>query len=58
MTFENVTFNLEFWKGKSEAEFLKHESHHGLSKEQLIEAFKIINPLKIKSGGTKKPPLT
>ena len=58
MTFENVTFNVNFWKGKSETEFLKHEAHHGLTKEQLKEAYQIINPLKMKSGGSKKPPLT
>lgn len=42
MTFENVTFNAEYWRDKKEHDFVKHESHHGLSVEQLKEAFKII----------------
>lgn len=42
MTFENVTFNAEYWRDKKEHDFIKHESHHGLSVEQLKEAFSII----------------
>jgi len=42
MTFERVTFNAAYWKDKKEHEFIKHESHHGLSVEQLKEAFAVI----------------
>lgn len=44
MRFEHVNFNEDYWKGKSEDAFLKGESHHGLSKDQLKEVFAIINP--------------
>ena len=44
MVFENISFNEEFWKTKSEAEFIAGESHHGLSKDQLRETYAIINP--------------
>lgn len=37
MKIENADFNEEFWNGKTEAEFLKHEAHHGLSTEKLKE---------------------
>lgn len=42
MLFEEVNFNASHFKGWTEAEFVKHESHHGLSKEQLKEAFALI----------------
>ena len=42
MTFENVTFNSEYLKDKKEHDFIKHERHHGLSVEQLKEAFAVI----------------
>lgn len=44
MKFENVSFNDSFWKGKSKAEFIAHESHHGLGEKQLEEAFDLLNP--------------
>lgn len=44
MTFDNVDFNEKFWKGKSKAEFIASESHHGLSEKQLEEAYDLINP--------------
>lgn len=51
MTFEGIGFNENYWKGKTEAEFIAHESHHGLSEKQLKEAFALINPKK----ANKKP---
>ena len=44
MKFEHVDFNDNFWKGKSKASFIAHESHHGLSEKQLEEAFNLLNP--------------
>lgn len=44
MKFEHVSFNAEHWKNKSEAEFVAHESHHGLGEKQLKEAFALLNP--------------
>lgn len=46
MTFDGVNFNEKFWTGKTEAAFIKHESHHGLSEKQLKEAFALMNPKK------------
>jgi hypothetical protein len=44
MKIDNIDFNESFWKGKSKAEFIAHESHHGLSEKQLEEAFDLLNP--------------
>ena len=44
MKFEHVGFNAEHWKGKTEAQFIAHESHHGLDEKQLKEAFALLNP--------------
>lgn len=44
MVFNGVNFNAAYWKTKKEAEFIKHESHHGLSETQLKEAFKLMVP--------------
>jgi membrane-bound lytic murein transglycosylase B len=44
MLFENVNFNESFWKTKTLEEFIEHESHHGLSEDQLREAFAQIKP--------------
>jgi hypothetical protein len=38
VTFEGITFNASWAAGLKEAEFVKHESHHGLTAEQLKEA--------------------
>lgn len=46
MVFEKVNFNEDFWKGKTEAEFISHESHHGLGEKKLKEAFALLNPKK------------
>lgn len=43
LTFNGVSFNAEFYKGKSEAQFIK-EQKHTLSEAELKEAFKLINP--------------
>lgn len=44
MKFQHVDFNENHWKGKSKQEFLASESHHGLSEQQLEEAYFLINP--------------
>lgn len=44
MKFEHVNFNEVFWKGKSKEEFVAHEGHHGLTQQQLEEAFLLMNP--------------
>lgn len=44
MIFEGINFNEDHWKDKSLAEFIAHESHHGLSEKQLKEAFALMNP--------------
>lgn len=44
MTFEGVTFNHLYWVGKTLQSFIKHEGHHGLTMQQLEEAFFIMNP--------------
>lgn len=44
MKFEHVSFNEKFWVTKTEAEFIAHESHHGLSEKQLKEAFALMKP--------------
>lgn len=48
MLFNGINFYEAHWKEKSEAEFIEHESHHGLSKAQLKEAWKLMNPKKQK----------
>lgn len=44
MVFNGINFNTEYWKTKTEAEFIKHESHNGLSETQLKEAYKLMVP--------------
>ncbi len=46
MNFNGVNFNEKFWADKTEAEFVKHEAHHGLTAEQLKEAFALMQPKK------------
>lgn len=46
MVFEGIKFNDEWVKTKSEAEFIAHESHHGLSEKQLKEVYRLIVPKK------------
>jgi hypothetical protein len=46
MKYDNVDFNEKFWKDKSKAKFIAHESHHGLDEKQLEEVFDLINPRK------------
>lgn len=38
ITFEGVVFNADWAAGKTEAEFVEHEKHHGLTEAQLKEA--------------------
>lgn len=44
MKYEKIDFNESFWKGKSKAEFIAHEKHHGLSEKQMDEAYDLLNP--------------
>ena len=43
MKYNGISFDSEFWKGKTEAEFVAHEKHHGLSDAELKEAFALMN---------------
>lgn len=45
MNFQGVSFNEKYWKTRSEAQFVAHEKHHGLSDAQLKEAYSLINPV-------------
>lgn len=38
MTFGHVTFDVESAAGKTQKDFIQHESHHGLTPEQLKQA--------------------
>lgn len=58
MNFEGVNFNEVFWKTKTEAEFIAHESHHGLSEKQLKEAFGLMNPKRAKKGINNQPDIS
>jgi len=40
--FENVVFDVAANASKTEAEFVKHEAHHGLTAEQLKDVYKMI----------------
>jgi hypothetical protein len=44
MIYEGINFNEEWAKGKTVAEFVEHEKHHGLSEKQLKEAYKLMVP--------------
>jgi hypothetical protein len=56
MTFNGVTFNHLYWVGKTLQAFVKHEGHHGLTINQLEEAFYIMNPgAKATIHGNDKP---
>lgn len=46
MVFNGVWFNEAWAKTKTEAEFVAHESHIGLSEKQLKEAYALMNPKK------------
>lgn len=35
VTFEGISFNADWAAGITEKEFVKHESHHGLTADQL-----------------------
>lgn len=44
MKIEHVNFNEDYWRDKTEDEFIAHESHHGLSKQKLKEVFALMRP--------------
>jgi len=46
MLYNGINFYEDACKGKTEAEFIAHESHHGLSEKQLKEVYGLINPKK------------
>ena len=46
MVYNNINFYEEVNKGKTEAEFIEHEKHHGLTEKQLKEAWALLNPKK------------
>lgn len=42
MVFQGINFNDAHWQGKTLADFIKHEKHHGLSDAQMKEAFELM----------------
>lgn len=44
MNYNGINFYNENLKDKTEKEFIEHESHHGLTKEQLKEAYALMKP--------------
>jgi len=56
MNYNGINFNAEYWKTKTEVEFIAHEKHHGLSEKQLREAFSIMNPKKPVKDDNKRTP--
>jgi hypothetical protein len=46
MIYEAVNFYPASVEGKSEAEFIAHEKHSGLSEKQLREVYALMNPKK------------
>jgi len=46
MIYNGIWFNAEWAKTKTEAEFVKHEGHHGLTVEQLKEVYAMLVPAK------------
>lgn len=45
MVYNNINF---YPTDKTEAEFIEHEKHHGLTEKQLKEAYALLNPKKKK----------
>ena len=50
MVYNGVKFMQAAAQGKTEAEFVAHESHHGLSAAQLKEVYAMLSP----KGKTRK----
>jgi hypothetical protein len=46
MTYNRVSFNEAWARTVSEEVFVAHEAHHGLSDQQLREAYRLMNPKK------------
>lgn len=44
MNYNGINFYSENLKDKTEKEFIEHEGHHGLTKEQLKEAYALMKP--------------
>jgi hypothetical protein len=56
MNYAGVNFNTAHYKSKTEAEFIAHESHHGLTEKQLKEAYSLMPhdlPTEIKEAAAK-----
>ena len=54
MTYNGIHFYQEHWKTKTEAEFIAHEKHSGLTEKQLKEAFYLMFPDKRSKKENKK----
>ena len=46
MKYNGISFNADFYHGKTLDDFIANEGHHGLPQKQLREAFYLINPKK------------
>lgn len=46
MLYNGVNFYDDYWADKTEAEFIAHESHQGLTEKQLKEAWSLMHPKK------------
>lgn len=53
MVYEGINF---YPTSKSEAEFIEHEKHHGLSEAQLKEAYQLLTKQNKKSKPVKVAP--
>jgi hypothetical protein len=54
VSYEGISFNATWAATKTEKEFIEHEAHHGLSKDQLKEAHKLCKEA-VKPGAEDKP---
>ena len=45
MLYNGINFYEDACKAKTEAEFIAHESHHGLTEKQLKEVWALISPV-------------
>ncbi len=56
VAFEGVSFNSEWMKTKTFAEFFEHEKHHGISREKMKEFYDSIKnpkPAEVKAAEEK-----
>jgi hypothetical protein len=50
MNYEGISFNSEWVASQKQGDFVKHESHHGLSVEKLKEVHTLCKAIHKKSG--------